>query len=197
MQHCANNILLDLANTLCHQTVILGTKMIMKCHKKAFCVTQTIFVWYQLPIHFMTYNVYPKCCRLKMHLSIFINQTWCVCPNSCSGGMCPAWAETASSRLSAKQQDSGALHEGGEELCPGRGAVQEGSGAGADHRDKVRDAHITADIKAHIKACLIVWAKAPKTNGCLRTWRAFLKFYFEKPLNNSYKLLWIMNHWFH
>lgn len=43
--------------------------------------------------------------------------TLCLHPHSCRGGMCSAWAETAGSRLFAQQQDCGALHESGEELC--------------------------------------------------------------------------------
>lgn len=49
-----------------------------------------------------------------------------------------AWPEAAGCRLSAQQQGGGALHEGGQELRPSRGAVQEGPGAGAGHGDKVR-----------------------------------------------------------
>lgn len=67
----------------------------------------------------------------------------CLVPHSCSGGVCSARAETAGSRFSAQQQGSSALHEGGEELRPGRGAVQEGPGARTNHRDKVRGTHIT------------------------------------------------------
>lgn len=62
-----------------------------------------------------------------------------MCAHSCSGGLCSSRAETASRWLSTQQQDSSALHESGEELRPGRGAVQEGAGAGAGHRDKVRE----------------------------------------------------------
>lgn len=57
----------------------------------------------------------------KVHFGkeyIFFFATMCLFPHSCSGGMCSAWAETAGSRLSAQQQGSGTLHEGGEELRP-------------------------------------------------------------------------------
>lgn len=63
--------------------------------------------------------------------------------------MCSARAEAASGRFSAQQQGGGSFHEGGEELRPGRGAVQEGPGGRADHRDKVRDAHVSARFTHH------------------------------------------------
>lgn len=59
-----------------------------------------------------------------------------------------ARTEAAGCRLSAQQQGGGALHEGGQELRPSRGAVQEGPGAGAGHGDKVRVARTRTHMLA-------------------------------------------------
>lgn len=59
-----------------------------------------------------------------------------------------ARTEAAGCRLSAQQQGGGALHEGGQELRPSRGAVQEGPGAGAGHGDKVRVARARTHMLA-------------------------------------------------
>lgn len=47
-------------------------------------------------------------------------------------------AEAEGGRVPAQQQDRSAVHEGGQELPPGRGALQEGAGPGAAHRERVR-----------------------------------------------------------
>lgn len=52
---------------------------------------------------------------------------------SCCGVLRAVRAEAEGGRLPAQQQDRSALHEGGQELPPGRGALQEGAGPGAAH----------------------------------------------------------------
>lgn len=60
---------------------------------------------------------------------------------SCCGSVRAVWAEAQGSRIPAQQQDSSSVHEGGQELSSGRGALQEGARPGAAHRECVRLQH--------------------------------------------------------
>ena len=136
----------------------------------------------------------------------FVFQTKvCLLPNSCSGGVCSARAEATSGWVSAQQQDSGALHEGGEELCPCWGAVQEGPGARADHRVKVRDAHIPVPSPtSHQTSKLtskLVWLDQWKhwKQTAVRVFPKDYFFFIVKSFSiiHVYNLLWVTNPWCH
>lgn len=90
-------------------------------------------------------NVFHSCSLSSSTLVFFLFFSFRT--RSCGGGVRSAWTEAAGCRLSAQQQSGGALHEGGQELRPSRGAVQEGPGAGAGHGDKVRVARTSAEVQ--------------------------------------------------